>query len=206
MTTIRGVVNQQTAWIRNAEASLIRMLYEKVTARYERECASTERLIAMIGECIEAAEPIQHQWLLAPDAIAVIESKRLVPAPAQPPKPEIEAYYEDSLNAFQLEVLRDWLSSVSLGAVILEQDMQAMLDRALSSSGSFGTLTVKSDGTYMQQATMPKRWREQDGKSHGAEGIRSKLIVPEKVVGVDETVGTVLVGEAIKFFTSCTKR
>ena len=60
----------------------------------------------MIGECIETADPIRHQWLLAPDVIAVTQGALLVPPPVAPPVPVVEPYETDGLNGGQFTLLR----------------------------------------------------------------------------------------------------
>ena len=60
----------------------------------------------MIGECIETADPIRHQWLLAPDVIAVTQGALLVPPPVPPLEPIVEPYEVDGLNGGQFTLLR----------------------------------------------------------------------------------------------------
>jgi hypothetical protein len=187
VATVRLLVADQTAWLQSTEASLQRLLSDLVAVRFDRECASCERLIGMIGERIESAEPIHHQWLLAPDVVAVTKGVRLVPADTPPPAPVVEGYWTDRLNLAQHTLWNEWVAGVSLGGVVLEQDLEALLDRGLSPIGPMGTLTQGSG--VSRHLTLPKKWRELDR----GEGVRAQLLTRQPQWGVAEHTGTIFV-------------
>ena len=56
--TVRSIVENQTNWLNETESSLQKMLQKNIIERYNKECSSVDRLINMIGDCIELAEPI----------------------------------------------------------------------------------------------------------------------------------------------------
>ena len=197
--TIRRLVGEQTRWLQRTEATLQQLLRDLIEARYDRECASCERLVAMVGECIESADPIHHQWLLAPDVVAVTKGTLLLPAALPPVEPVIDVYEKDGLNAQQFQLMREWLSSVALGEVVLEQDLHALLDRSMTAVGPLATHTCAvagpDGGAALRHLTMPRTWRTLDGRGalDGPPGAREHLVTMgrRRHAGVDEYVGTV---------------
>lgn len=175
--------------------------HKKISERYDRECASAERLIGMIGERIESAKPIKHQWLLAPDVISVAKNALLISPEPPAVVPRIETHYDYKLNSRQLKMLEDWIESISLGVVVLDQDLLSLMDRAMSKIGPFGTKSVLSD-SVLRHLTFPTLWRgansskldsssASDINTTDFEEMRKLLFSEDKVIGVDEHVGTV---------------
>ena len=187
-----------------AESTLQMSLHKKISERYDRECASAERLIGMIGERIESAKPIKHQWLLAPDVISVAKNALLISPDPPIIVPRIETHHDNKLNNRQLKMLEDWIDSISLGVVVLDQDLQSLMDRAMSKIGPFGTKSVLSD-SVLRHLTFPKQWRDADSSKSDTSCVpavsdinavdfvemRKLLFSEDKVVGVDEHVGTI---------------
>jgi hypothetical protein len=208
VAALKATIEKQTVWITDTEASLQALLLKKVSDRYSKECSCAERLIAMIGERIDRAKPIMHRWLLASDVIALL--KNVLLAHPDPPAvvPTIEAQGENKLNDRQLTMLDDWVDSISLGGVVLEQDLLSLLDRALNPIGPFKTKSHLPEGV-MRHLTFPKLWRDlehsasahsssnidlvEDSEMEFKEGIRKRLFKRDKVHGVDEHVGTIYV-------------
>lgn len=208
MTTLKGTIEKQTVWITETEGSLQALLLRKVSERYDKECSCAERLIAMIGDRIQFAKPIMHRWLLASDVITV--AKNVLLAHPDPPAviPTVEAHGVNKLNDRQLTMLDDWVDSVSLGGVVLEQDLLSLLDRALNPIGPFKTKSYLSEGV-LRHLTFPKLWRDlehptsthhtsntdlvEDSEAEFRDGIRKYLFKRDKVHGVDEHVGTICV-------------
>lgn len=161
----------------------------------------------MIGECIEQAVPIHNRWLLAPDVIAVTNTL-LIPFKSFPPVPIIEEYYSNQVNDNQYSILAKSINSISLGSIILEQDLLALLDRGLSPIGPNSAHTVISNNK-LTHLTFPKEWRDleravsdhtvedsqslNENKERTMKGIRKHFLKGEKVHGIDETTGTVYV-------------
>ena len=54
-------------------------------------------------------------------------------------------------------LLRDWLESISLGSVMLEQDMMALLDRAMSPIGALGIAKTNTTNLLSIQKIQSKR-------------------------------------------------
>lgn len=155
----------------------------------------------MIGERIESAKPIKHQWLLAPDVISVAKNALLISPEPPAVVPRIETHHDYKLNSRQLKMLEDWIESISLGVVVLDQDLLSLMDRAMSKIGPFGTKSVFSD-SVLRHLTFPKLWRDaNDSKLDSSsasdintinfEVMRKLLFSVDKVIGVDEHVGTV---------------
>ena len=112
----------------------------------------------------------------------------MVPADIPTPEPTVEEYFPDSLNPVQNDLMQDWLRSISLGEVILEQDLSAFLDRALNPIGPISSITtsksfVNSNFVHdwslvaqggdqtpssdrivtTQHLTFPYKWRQSEG-------------------------------------------
>jgi hypothetical protein len=163
LASIKEIIAGQVAWLKDMDASLIAMLKQLISTRYHREIATCHRLVGMIGETIAAAEPIRQEWLLAPDAIAVIDGRLIVPDPEPYPDPVINEFYDDRLNEEQVDVINQWIQIVRIGEVILIEDMHALLDRCLSGCGPLGN--VQSSTGYLSHLTLPKRWRDTETQS-----------------------------------------
>lgn len=207
VNAVKRVVEEQSAWIRDTEFSLLLLLNKKISQRYAIESSTIERLIGMIGECIEQAEPIHNRWLLAPDVIAVTNAL-LVPFKSPPPVPFIEEYHPHQLNDNQYSTIAQSVNLISLGSIILEQDLLALLDRGLSPIGPYSAQTVISD-RRLTHLTFPKDWRDLEKVEIKSEfqgddnqtfngnsekmmkGIRKYFMSNEKVHGVDEKTGTI---------------
>jgi hypothetical protein len=131
----------------------------------------------------------------------------ITPFKSFPPTPSIEEYHPNQLNDNQYNILAQSINSISLGSIILEQDLLALLDRGLSPIGPYSAQTVTSNNK-LTHLTFPKDWRdfeiiksefkeEQTSLNENEEkmmkGIRKYFISGEKVRGVDETTGTVFV-------------
>jgi hypothetical protein len=215
VAALKSIIEKQTLWIADTEASLQSLLLKKVSERYGKECSCAERLIAMIGERIELAKPIMHRWLLASDVIAVL--KNVLLAHPDPPAvvPTLETQGVNKLNVRQLTMLDDWIDSISLGGVVLEQDLLSLLDRALNPIGPFRTKSHLPEGV-MRHLTFPKLWRDlefstsahnslnsdliEDLEMEYKDGIRKHLFRRDKVHGVDEHVGTICVESLLSLF------
>lgn len=190
--------------------------------RYEKECSAAERLIGMIEEKIECASSIRHQWLLAPDVIAVVKNVLLTAPEPSTVIPNIIKSDDDELNEMQFKALEKWINSVSLGGFVLEEDVHSLLDRGLSAIGPFGTKTLHSDGV-LEHLTFPKRWRDLEPSNSNSnshtnshsksskqlvantckplphfEGIRKYVVKRERINGIDEYTGTMSVDNILK--------
>jgi hypothetical protein len=184
------------------EASILTALLEIIKKRYVREASVVERLSVMIGESIENAEPIREQWLLAPDAIAVMKESLIVPTPEPPPIPEIVDFFTDRLNEEQADILHQWMEQVAVGMAILEQDLDALLDRTLSGAGPVGCIVSSGNG-ILSHVMMPQRWRavhvdisrmESRGSEHAGEdeetefGVQTELTEDMNIVPANDYV------------------
>ena len=226
VSAVRSIVENQTNWLTETELSLQKMLQKNVIERYNKECSSVDRLINMIGDCIELAEPIKYLWSIALDTIVVSKNILLTyPEPSQV-IPIIEDNYDDKLNENQIEILDFWIASISLGNVILEQDLLSLLDRGLSMIGPFRTKSYFSQSNSYHHLTFPNNWRdiekevEKDKEKEKTTkiitnninplkindklnfdmmtGIRKYLLPRDRVFGVDEFTGTVYVEKILK--------
>jgi hypothetical protein len=212
---IKSILAKQSAWLTDTEASLQLVLEKKISERYEKECSAAERLIGMIEEKIESAQSIRHQWLLAPDVIAVVKNVLLTAPEPSTIVPVITKCDDDELNEMQFKALEKWINSVALGGSVLEEDLHSLLDRGLNAIGPFETKTLHSDGV-LEHLTFPKKWRDlepSNSNSHSHfnshskstkqltvntekslthyEGIRKYVVKREKINGIDEYSGTI---------------
>ena len=162
VSTIRNIVEQQTNWLTETESSLQKLFRNNVIERYNKECSSIDRLINMISECIEMAEPITNLWFLASDTIVV--SKNILLTYPEPSEiiPNIEEKYDNKLNKNQIDMVDTWINSISLGNIVLEQDFSALLDRSLSTIGPYKTKSSLSENNFYNHLTFPKKWRENE--------------------------------------------
>ena len=160
VSAVRSIVENQTNWLTETELSLQKMLQKNVIERYNKECSSVDRLIDMIGDCIELAEPIRHLWSISLDTIVVSQNILLTYPEPSPVVPIIENNYDDKLNENQMEILNFWIDSISLGNVILEQDLLSLLDRGLSMVGPFRTKSYLSEYNPYHHLTFPMNWRD----------------------------------------------
>jgi hypothetical protein len=104
--------------------------------------------------------------------------------PDPPVVPEIVEFYEDRLNEEQADILRQWLEQIAVGASVLEQDLDALLDRALSTVGPVGCVVSSRDG-IVSHVMLPKHWRKQVKSSEGVgarAGTDNKASVDSEVL------------------------
>ena len=176
----------------------------------------------MIEEKIESASSIRHQWLLAPDVIAVVKNVLLTAPEPSTVIPDIIKCDDDEMNEMQFKALGKWINSVALGGFVLEEDLHSLLDRGLNAIGPFGTETLHSDGV-LEHLTFPKRWRDLEPSNSNSnshtnshskslkqlivhkgkslphfEGIRKYVVKREKIDGIDECSGAMSVDNILK--------
>jgi hypothetical protein len=220
--SIKSILAKQSAWLTGTEATLQSVLEKKISERYEKECSAAERLIGMIEEKIESAQSIKHQWLLAPDVIAVVKNVLLSASEPSTVIPKMTKCDDDELNKMQINALEKWINSAALGGFVLEEDLHSLLDRGLNAIGPFGTKTLHSDGV-LEHLTFPKKWRDLEPSnstsnsrpnSHSKstkqlivntvkslphfEGIRKYVVKREKINGIDEYSGMMSVDSILK--------
>jgi hypothetical protein len=137
LSRIRVIIEEQCAWMSKNESELIQLMENTIVEKFLKESSVTERLIDLISDQIMLNEPIRCEWRVTTDALAVI-SDRLV-YPDNPPAviPTVRTVYADQMNEEQMETFTTWLESAKLGEFILEQDLDHILDRALSTVGPF---------------------------------------------------------------------
>lgn len=147
---VKAHVLAEISYLEDSEAKMVKIVSDLVDARHAREQAQVMRLVHMVGEKVEAAEPIRELWLLSQDSIAVHRDQVVKQYPPAPVVPQIEAFDDHRLNTGQIGEVRNWLSSIKTGAVVLEQDVLAMLRRAVGTAGTNGvcetTISSFQDG------------------------------------------------------------
>ena len=183
---IKQDLMRQISWLSSMEANLKSMVTMLIGKRHARELACTSRLVEMIGETIEKAEPIRELWLVAPDAISVHPTSLTVPPAPEPVTPSIAEFFRDHLSGEQMDVLAQLVADIKTGSVVLEEDLASLLDRSASPIGPLGTVHL-SDSATLINLTFPRTYRAQSQLDR----IKAKLSPHESVVGIDEHYGVV---------------
>ena len=136
---IKRAVQHQAAWINEEEENILRILERQIRSRHAKEYQVAHRLIHMISEVTEKAEPITNIWVIDGDAISVFNNQICVHPNITPPLPVVREFYENKLNSEQMSVLESWIYTNKTGSVILEQDVRYMMIQALNAgSGPAG--------------------------------------------------------------------
>lgn len=140
------------------ESGIFDLLRTMIAHHFEMEVMAAQCTIRMVSETIEACVPLRVQWLLAPDAVAVMNNELVVPAPVPPPEPTVNEFFTSHLNPEQVSLIQRWMESITTGSVILEQDMHAMLDRGFQGIGPLGMMQL-SHAAHLHHLTLPRQWR-----------------------------------------------
>jgi hypothetical protein len=143
----------------------------------------------MIWDTIEASEMIREDWQTTSDAIAVLSSRLVVPAPEATPEPVIQPFFADRLNDEQVSECERWLSLLQLGGGILEEDMATLLDHASSHVGPVACVGSGEGGigSGLLHLSFPSDWKQ--GLLN--EQLRKSLVLRVAVEGTDEHEGVV---------------
>jgi hypothetical protein len=201
LVVITNEVESQTKWLNNMETPLIKILENRIQERYVTETMTLDRLLSMIGKCIETSEPIRDEWITAADAISVLSSRIITPEPILPLVPVIKEYYCDHLNEEQLLMSKNWINLMNLGENLLVEDIYYMMDVIFSGVGPNGFISFSLNNNLLSSFKVPKDWRNDDMKIKTLETLAPKV----KVHGINENVGTVnsvLIFEKMKRISS----
>lgn len=182
MDNIKSDVSNQILWLSDMESGLKSMMTMLIEKRHSKELACIARLLEMIGETIEKAEPIRELWLVAADAISVHPASLVVSPEQEPPIPTVSRVFNDRLNHEQIEVLSQLVADITTGSIVLNEDCSSLLYRCLSPIGPT-TVVCLSDTAVMSSLTLPSDYRS------ASQLIRDKLIRHEPKVGVDDHYG-----------------
>lgn len=175
MNRIKSIVEANTIWLTSYESEIIQEMKGAIQKRYEIEVSVIHRLTEMIGDVIMSNEPIREEWLLAPDALAIVSNRHVYPEEPDPIEPALDPYYSDRLNNEQVQVLKSWLDNMRVGDYIIEQDLNDMLDRCLASTGPFSSISQTFYPSNINQKflhlTMPTAWRMPLPLDPGNDGV-----------------------------------
>jgi hypothetical protein len=159
MKELTKALQAHNRWLDDMEKQLFSYLRGLVVKRHTRECLVSQRVVEMILHLIEESEPMKQEWFLAPDAVSVMTERLIIPNPLPPPIPTVTDYPARKVNEPQTAALEAWIESASTGAVLLEQDVSALLDRAFAGVGPFGNVSMGEKATLVN-AIFPKDWRQ----------------------------------------------
>ena len=129
----------------HTEQSLLDACHRLTSERHTHESRVVLRLQELICECIEGNSSIKGRSLIATDSIAL----QPPPHSPSPPSPHLQLRYQtflerdqpfdDRLNREQERIFHRWVQGLSLGGVVLEQDLRGMWVKCTSLVGPFGT-------------------------------------------------------------------
>ena len=191
LETVKSSVAEQVKWLSSQESDMKNIVTMVIQKRFARELACANRLVEMIGEVVEQALPIKEHWLVAPDAISVHPATLSYPPDADPIVPKIKAFYADHLNEEQTRILEENVEDIRTGGVALEEDVIALLHRALSTVGPYGSVALSPTSSF-SHVMLPVSMR------NDRERLQNLLAPNDKIPGTAEHFGVVSAASIVK--------
>ena len=182
---VRKMLDDHCAWLLQNESSLIEYMKVKIENKYQVEMGVVDCLVNLIRVQIQNSEPIVNEWLVATDAIVVCDGKVVLPLDKVPPVPEIYEYYPDRLSKEQYDLLCQYIQSIQMGDVVLNEDIDSIISRLMSHPGPLSSIHGTPTPLSLSSCVFPKTWRE----SNAIDKIKALLIPSIKVEGIDEYLG-----------------
>lgn len=166
MDNIKAYVHEQVAWINFMEKEILDKVRGIIAKQQLSEIAAGEAIIELVTACIDACEPINEEWLSAPDAVAVCPNRLIIPAFIPPADPVIERLEDNTLGDKQMEVVKEWLNGLVQKDHVLYEDLDSFLHHLCTSScgaqSSCATLLYTADGVMKashSSMSLPVNWR-----------------------------------------------
>lgn len=182
---VRKMLDEHCAWLLQNETSLIEYMKGKIESRYKVEISIVDCLLNLIRTQIDNSEAISKEWLITTDAIVVCDGKVVIPLDILPPIPEIYEYYPDRLSKEQSDLLFQYIQTIQMGDVVLNEDIDSIINRLALHPGPLSNIYGTPTQLSLSSCLLPKTWRE----TNAIDKIKTLLIPSIKIEGIDEYLG-----------------